>query len=183
MSCKYSYEKNIYLYKYYLFFSQALFIWPIEILFFNSRGFNYTQIMLIESIISIVQLITEIPSGMIADRIGCKKTVLVGIFFKILAYLMLITATHFYYFVIYGLFMACGEALVSGADTALLYESHKAIKKEKGFIKTVRQGGLENDSLIICYNCVEFFIQKKHVFTVFAINIIFVCGDIYYRNV
>lgn len=134
-------ERNIKWYKYYIIFSGALFIWPIEVLFFKQCGMGYSYIMLIESLISIISLIFEIPSGIIADKIGCKKTVLFGIASQIFAFIILISMSSFVGACIYAFFVALGYAMVSGADTALLYESHKLLNKEKEYGNTIRNAG------------------------------------------
>lgn len=138
---KASYERNIKWYKYYIVFSGALFIWPIEVLFLKNRGFSFTNIMVIESVISIVQLILEIPSGILGDKIGCKKTVLLGLIFQISAYIILLFNVSLLGAYVYSILLACGYAFVSGADTALLYESHKILNKEADYGKTIRSAG------------------------------------------
>lgn len=136
-----SFERNINWYKYYIVFSGALFIWPIEVLFFKDRGLSFTNIMVIESIISMVQLILEIPSGILGDKIGCKKTVLLGLISQIFAYIILLFNSSLLGAYVYSILLACGYAFVSGADTALIYESHKFLKKENDYGKTLRSAG------------------------------------------
>lgn len=136
-----SFERNISLYKYYLALSGALFIWPIELIYLQSKGLSFTQIMLIESVVSIGQIVMEIPSGIIADYIGCKKTVLIGIISQIIAYSILVLSKTSFNLFLYGFILACGYAMVSGADTALLYDSHKILKREDDYKKTIANAG------------------------------------------
>lgn len=136
-----NYKMNIRLYKYYILFSTALFVWPIEVLFFKNRGMLYTDIMIVESIISITQLIMEIPSGVIADKIGYRKAVLTGIMTEILAMFVLISSDGLVGTYIYSIFLGIGLAMISGTDTALLYESHILLQEEQVYIQTIRQAG------------------------------------------
>ena len=134
-------KRNINLYKFYVVFSQALFIWPIQILFFQEKGLNFTEIMIISSITSIIEMLMEIPSGMIADRAGYKKTVLLGLFLTICGYIVLLVSASFGIAVVYGICLACGEALISGADIALLYESHVLEGTVENYGDTIRTAG------------------------------------------
>ncbi len=135
------YKKNILLYKYYFVFSGALFIYPIEILFFQYKGMSFVDIMIIESLISLIQLIMEIPSGILADKIGCKKAVIGGIVLEIVAFLVLIVSIEMLWTFFYAITLAVGMSLISGADVAMLYESHVLIGEEDMYGNTIRDAG------------------------------------------
>lgn len=187
MSLAGSYERNIRLYKYYVIFSQALFIWPIEILFLSTKGLSYTQIMLIESLASIIQLVLEIPSGIIADAIGCKKTVLLGLILEIIAYIVLIFANGFEICIVYGLIMAGGCAMMSGADSALIYESHLAINRKDDYRQTIQQSGFLKMITLSFVTILSGFLYQKNIYLPHALSIGFlmlsVCVIAMYKDV
>lgn len=171
MKLKKSYERNIYLYKYYVVFAEALFIWPIEILFMQEKGLSYTEIMLIESLVSIMQLILEIPSGIVADKIGCKKTVLLGLICEIIAYVILIFVNKFELCVIYGMFIASGYSLISGADSALIYESHLKIGLKDDYMQTIRQSGFWKMMILSLVTIISGILYNKNIYLPYILSI------------
>lgn len=96
---------------------------PIFVLFFQSKGLGLAEFMVLMSIFNLSVFLFEIPSGAFADLAGRKLSLILGAIamaistFGIIALdspLLLIA-----FFVIWGM----GEALISGADSALLYDS------------------------------------------------------------
>ena len=65
-------NRNINSYYFYRAFAEALIVGPILVLYMLSKGLNYTEIMLLQSIFSITITIFEVPTGVIADRISRK---------------------------------------------------------------------------------------------------------------
>lgn len=187
MNLKKSYARNICLYKYYIVFSGALLIWPIEILFMQEKGLSYTEIMLIESLASVMQLILEIPSGMVADKIGCKKTVLSGLLCEIFAYVVLIFANGFEVCVAYSIFLALGYSLISGAETALIYESHLEIKRKDDYMKTIRKSGFWKMIVLSFVTIASGILYTKNIYLPHIISIVFlgisVCIIAMYKEV
>ncbi|MFT5369509.1 MAG: MFS family permease [Candidatus Latescibacterota bacterium] len=99
------------------------FAMPIFVLFFLSKGLGLTEFMGMMSIFNLSVFLLEVPSGALADNIGKKTSVILGMVCMALATLGMIELNGFVAlaacFVIWGL----GEALISGADSALLYDS------------------------------------------------------------
>lgn len=170
---RFSYQRNIKLYKFYVIFSQALFIWPIEILFMKEKGLSYTQIMLIDSFVALVQLIAEIPSGFLADMIGCKKSVLYGLISEILAYIVLVFSKNFYSCFIYATFLALGLSLISGADNALIYESHIEINKHDEYKQTLRQSGFLKMFVLSLVTVISSYIYTLNMYLPYLCSVIF----------
>jgi MFS family permease len=78
-----------------------------------------------------VSVLFEMPSGVWADSWGRKNVVSIGLLFVAAELVTIALGKSFGYFLIAGFFGGVGSALISGADTALLYDSLKADKKEK----------------------------------------------------
>jgi MFS family permease len=62
-------------YAHSLLFNLSKVIMPFYVLYFLDIGFSFFQIALISSIRSAISLIFEIPTGVIADKYGRKKSV------------------------------------------------------------------------------------------------------------
>lgn len=120
------------IWKFYLFkiFSDAFFIVPIVVLFWQSNGLNMTQIMILQSVFSIMVVFLEVPTGYFADIFGRKKTLIFGGVFTTLAILFYSFGYNFYQFLIVEIFFAFGMSLISGCDSAFLYDTLKDLNKE-----------------------------------------------------
>jgi len=125
------------IYKYYLYsaLSNFLFFLPIIYIFFKNSGLTFTQIFLTEAIFSIAVVLFEVPTGALADYIGRKKSVLVGILMWILSCFVFFIGHGFIAFSIANVFCALGVAFMSGADMALFYEILRKQNKENDYKK------------------------------------------------
>jgi len=111
---------KIYLYK--IFFSFWL-IAPILIPFYQSNGLSSTEVFIIQAAFAASTLIFEVPSGYLSDVIGRKKTLVFGSFFLPVG-IMFYTFSHiFIYFVIAEIIIGISVSMLSGTDSALLFDS------------------------------------------------------------
>jgi len=124
------YEFNIWKYYIYQFFSGFYLIESIGILFYLLAGISYFQLSTIEAVGLIAVLLLEIPSGAFADLIGRKYSVFIGLFLTGIELILIAYGFNYLFFLIAAFIGGIGGSLVSGADTALLYDSLKKIKKE-----------------------------------------------------
>lgn len=113
------------------FFYSLTFHHTIYTLFLKSRGLNFWQIFMLETVISASIFVFEIPSGYIADKIGRKKTIILSVIcFAVSSYLHVISY-NFLMFIILSAIFGLGIASISGADSALIYESLIADNKKE----------------------------------------------------
>ena len=121
--------KKLWLYKLLLnldFFSGVL------IPFFIDWGrISFTQVMILQSWFMFWIFILEVPSGVIADKIGRKKTLIISALAFSIGPLVYASYPNFYVFLLGELFFAIGLSFSSGAIEALLYDSLKQIGREK----------------------------------------------------
>ncbi len=103
--------------------------------FFLLHGLSLTQVFLLQSIFSVAVLLWEIPSGLIADRFGRAFSIKLSAPFAALSMIAYGFSTQFWQFVIWELVLAVANGLVSGIDTALLFDSLKADGREKDFVR------------------------------------------------
>ncbi|MFA5763354.1 MAG: MFS transporter [archaeon] len=107
----------------------------VIILFFESLGLDFFQIMIIETIFALTVLIMEVPSGYLADKFGRKKIIIAGTFFSFVGMLNYSFATTFELFIISEILIGLGCSFISGADSALLYDSLIELKRENEYKK------------------------------------------------
>ncbi|MCK9206218.1 MAG: MFS transporter, partial [Salinivirgaceae bacterium] len=88
-----------------------------------------------QGIYSVAIVALEIPSGYIADVFGRKKTLLIGSLLGFLGYLVYSFSFGFTGFLFAEIILGFGQSLISGADSALLYDSLLYQKREKDYLK------------------------------------------------
>src|SRR2546422_944106 len=113
-----------------LFAVQALLmfiLWvPIWVVFLQRKGLGLTQIGLLEVFAWVLTAALEVPSGAIADRVGRKASIALGAFlYSVAMFLILADALSPAFLLGYALWNS-STAFVSGADSALPYDSLKA---------------------------------------------------------
>ena len=113
-----------------LFVVQALLgfiLWvPIWVVFLQGKGLSLTQVGLLEGVAWTITAFLEVPTGAIADRWGRKASIAVGAsLYGIAMFLILTEALSPAFLLGYALWNS-STAFVSGADSALLYDSLKA---------------------------------------------------------
>ncbi len=106
---------------------------PIVVPFFESNGLSMKDIMLLQAIYSVAIVILEIPSGYLADVIGRKKTLVLGAVFGVMGFSTYSLSHGFSGFLIASILLGIGQSCVSGADSALLYDSLLESGKEKSY--------------------------------------------------
>lgn len=110
-------------------------IMPIVVLFYQENGLSMSQIFILKSIYSVAMVATELPSGYLADVWGCRKTILFGAILGTLGILIYSFSSDFYSFIFAEIVLGIGFSFISGADSAMLYDSLKAENREDEYIK------------------------------------------------
>ena len=89
--------------------------------------------------------VLEVPSGYFSDRIGRRPTLLMSAGALIASYCCFIIGAGFWWFAAGQFLLAAGIAMQSGTDTALHYDSLKALGRESEYAQreaTAEQWGL-----------------------------------------
>lgn len=145
-------EKNIRLYKWFIVLVQPLFWAPTIILYIQNVGkMDLPSIYFMEAIVLAgCILITEIPSGALADIIGRKKTLF-------LASILMLIGVIWTSFIrspidvwISNVFCMIAFSVIHGADSSLLFDSLKQVNREKEFIK-IRGQAMGNIYLTVAF--------------------------------
>lgn len=121
--------RNIRLYPWFQVFQNLIFWMPVFFLFFISR-FDVSTVLVLEAIYYAVVVIAEVPSGYFSDRLGRRITLLGSALCWVLACLLFCVADSFLWFALAQGLIAAGMALRSGSDSALLFESLKAVGEQ-----------------------------------------------------
>jgi len=96
---------------------------PIVVPFYESNGLSMKDIMILQAVYSIAIVVLEVPSGYLADVIGRKKTLIIGAVFGILGFTTYNFSFGFMGFLVAEIILGIGQSCVSGADSAMLYDS------------------------------------------------------------
>ncbi|WP_233145496.1 MFS transporter [Labilibacter marinus] len=108
---------------------------PILMLFYKDMGFSDRESFQLKAFYSIAIVIFEIPSGYVADVLGRRKTLIIGSILGTLGFLVYATTSGFYWFLIAEVILGIGQSFVSGADSAIMYDSLKQAGREKEYVK------------------------------------------------
>lgn len=107
--------------------------------FFVSHGLTTSQIFLLQSAFSGAFLLWEIPSGMIADRIGRAFSIKLSAPIAAVAMIAYGLSSQFWQFLVCELVLALANGLVSGVNTALLVDSLKADGREAEYTRIAQR--------------------------------------------
>ncbi|MCS5664081.1 MAG: MFS transporter [Flavobacteriales bacterium] len=110
-------------------------IMPIIVLFFQDNGLNLYKIMILQACYSLSLGLTEIPSGYAADILGRKKTLILGCVLAFVGFSIFSISYDFWWFLAAEILLGLGNSFISGADTALMYDSLLEVKAEDRFLK------------------------------------------------
>ena len=95
---------------------------PVSVLFPQSRGLGFDQVMLLSAIYSVVVILIDVPTGVLADRIGRRQSMLAGALAMVASGVTAYFAHSFSMFAVSTVLAAMSMALCSGADSAYLFD-------------------------------------------------------------
>lgn len=103
------------------------------IIYYSEIAGSITLGMSVFSIMMIATAILEFPTGLIADKIGRKNTVIIGCFCSLI-YAVILAATQSYFgLVLVAIFEGLERAFFSGNNEAFIYDTLKDAGKESEF--------------------------------------------------
>ena len=113
------------------FFESFLVIMPVAVPFFQSKGLSMQEVFALQALFGFVVMITEVPSGYIADLIGRKRTLVLGAAFVGVGHSLLLNADGFWTLAMFEVALGIGHSLISGADIAVLYDTEVALDRDR----------------------------------------------------
>ena len=112
---------------------------PIFTLFLIGHGITLANVVLAQALYSLFAFLFEVPTGVFADKIGQKYSVLLGVFLDAFGLFLLILFPSVITLYLCQSIRGISSAAISGSYEALMYEfvkeeqgSHKNYKKEYG---------------------------------------------------
>ena len=105
-----------------------------------ARGFSLWEIGLAESVFHVVSFLCEVPSGMAADLLGRKKTLVFGGALAVTYNLLMAFAPNLFAICFAMALNALYNTMFSGTFTALIYDSLKLEGREDEYIQVSANG-------------------------------------------
>ena len=125
-------DRNIARLYVFSFLKMTLFPMAIITLFWKDQiGLSLTDILLLQAIFSVATVVLEYPSGYISDRLGYRTTLIMACLLAIGGWSLYLRAGSFSGVLVAELFLGGAWAFISGADSALLFETLRAGGKEQ----------------------------------------------------
>lgn len=110
-------------------------VMPIIVLFYEENGLGLKEVFLLKSVYSIAVVIFEIPAGYMADVWGRRNTLIVGCWLVFGGFLCYSFSYSLAAFFLAEILLGTGQSMVSGADSALLYDTMLHYKREDEYLK------------------------------------------------
>jgi len=106
----------------YGFLKNLRFFDPFIILFFREMGLSYLEIGALFSVREIATNVLEIPTGVVADAYGRRKSMLASFSSYLISFSIFYLFPHFSVYVLAMILFAFGEAFRSGTHKAMILE-------------------------------------------------------------
>ena len=119
------------------FFSSLYFYLPILTIYYQQKSLNFIQINSLWGIITGTIFLAEIPTGLIADKIGRKFSIIISLSLQLIGEILFLFAQNYLFFIIISIIAGIGFAFQSGCSQALVYDSLKKQERENDMKKAV----------------------------------------------
>ncbi len=108
---------------------------PIIMLFYKDMGLSTEEAFRLKAIYSISIVVFEVPSGYLADILGRKVTLILGAILGTAGFAFYAFGAGFWMFVAAEMTLGIGQSFVSGADSAMLFDSLKADGRSEKYLR------------------------------------------------
>lgn len=129
-------KRNIFLLKLDYFFGGLWLLAPLAIIYFQQITKSYTLAMAVFSVASISTILLEVPSGILSDYLGRKKTLLIcGVFSLCCLFLWALAGEFQSVLLLFigAVLWGASDAFLSGTDEALMFETMEELGKKNNF--------------------------------------------------
>lgn len=99
----------------------------------RALGMSMHEILLLQGIFGVTVAVFEFPSGYIADRLGYRRSLLLGSVLNVLGWGVYAVADTFAHAVVAEALLGLGLSLISGTDAALMFESLRETGRQDEF--------------------------------------------------
>lgn len=108
---------------------------PILTLYFQDKGLNMSEVMILQTIFSVLIVVLEVPSWYFADIFKRKYSIILWTFFSFLWLLWYYFAGWFWWFVVVEILLWISVSFISWTNSAYLYDELMSKKEEKKYVK------------------------------------------------
>lgn len=116
-------RRNVALLQWYGIGMSLIFVLPVLVPFYQERGLDFRAFMVGEAVFSTVMILMEVPSGWLSDVWKRTHTLALATLTHLIGWGLLWQADSFVTTVVAQGLLGVGVALVSGTNSALLYDS------------------------------------------------------------
>ncbi len=125
--------RRFYLFRFFVDFQLWLPIWAVYLT--NERGLSLTELTVLDAPFWLLMIVMEVPTGAIADRWGRKLSLSYGALANAIAIIVFGLAGNFGVLLTSYAVWAVAFTLYSGADSAFVYDSLRAVGREDEYQK------------------------------------------------
>jgi len=97
------------------------------------KGISGQLLLTTFGVYAVFVFLLEIPTGVIADKVSRKLSILLGYFFSALGFLLFIVLPSIYGLIIFFLILGVGVSLISGAVESVLYDTLSELDDRKSY--------------------------------------------------
>jgi MFS family permease len=109
---------------------------PIWVIFLQEKhGLSLTQVTFVDFAFWITMVLTEVPTGAVADTIGRKASQLIGIALSALSLLFFAFAPTYPLLLVANSLWAVAMTFISGADMAFFYDSLRVLGRQNEYAR------------------------------------------------
>ncbi|MFH0740067.1 MAG: MFS transporter [bacterium] len=126
-------KKNIKLLGWFNFFTDFVFFAPVAIIYFQKVTGSFALGMSIFSVAYVSSAIFEVPTGVISDLLGRKKTIVLGAACSAICIALYAVGISYWFLFLGALFQGLSRAFYSGNNDALLMDTLKEAGQEKEY--------------------------------------------------
>ena len=112
-----------------------LLLMPVLNLFYEENGLSLDDLFIVQAFYSVCIIMSEIPSGYFADRLGRKNSMLIGALLGSIGFFIYADAHVLGQFLLAQFFLALSTSFISGSDAALLYDTLLHLKRQETYKK------------------------------------------------
>jgi MFS family permease len=169
-----------------MFLSSLYFYSHVGTLYLQTRGLSLFQVSTITAVMTGAVFLMEVPTGVVADKVGRKWSVVNSLGIQALGEYFYLIADNYTAFIAIAFFAGTGWAFLSGASDALVYDTLPERNKDKlmkkasgeigaahmfGFVVAPLVGGLVVSELILSKFLLAILLTALSVTIAFAITL------------
>lgn len=125
-------KRNVVIFRFTMFFNSLLFFMPTWYAF-ETKFASPELLAVIYAVTHLISVFLELPTGALADLIGRKYTMLLGSIIRAVFFIYLSQMQNATWLWIGYIFLQIGSVFISGADTALFYDTLKELKENERY--------------------------------------------------